>query len=156
MEGVESMANYTREFGLSYVPLTMKYRTSKLNGLRKKYRSDFEIIARVLEAVKENDATRFYIMKRAGINCAQLKRYLGSLTGIGLIEKSAKDGRVFYWTSEKGLGFLKQYYVLLSMLLSTSSRNELVSMGYEAECRVSNAQPHSAMPIATPMQHPPQ
>lgn len=149
------MANYTRELGSSYVPLSMKYRTSRLNGLRKKYRSDFEIIARVLEAVKENDATRFYIMKRAGINCAQLKRYLGSLTDVGLIEKSARDGRVSYWTSEKGLGFLKQYYVLLSMLLSTSARNRFTSMDYAAGCGASNAQPHSVMPITTPIQHPP-
>jgi len=150
------MANYMRELGSSYVHLNMKYRTSKFSGLRKKYRSDFEIIARVLEAVKENDATRFYIMKSAGINCAQLKKYLASLTDVGLIDKSAKDGRVFYWTSEKGLGFLKQYYVLLSMLLSTSSRTELTGMDYEAGCGMSNAQPRSAVPIAASMQHPPQ
>ena len=149
------MANYTRELGTSYVPLHMKYRTSKFLGLHKKYRSDFEIIARVLEAVKESDATRFYVMKRAGINCAQLKRYLESLTDIGLIEKSTKEGRMFYWTSEKGLGFLRQYYVLLSMLLGAPIRNELASIDYVAEYCATNRQPHSAMPIATSVQHPP-
>jgi predicted transcriptional regulator len=149
------MANYTREFGGSYVPLNTKYRTSEFIGLRKKYRNDFEIIARVLESVKESDATRFYIMKRAGINCAQLKRFLESLTDIGFIGKCMKEGRVFYLTSEKGLGFLRQYYVLLSMLLGATSRNELTSMDYEAGYGESRRQPHPAISIATAMRHPP-
>ena len=89
---------------------------------RKKYRSHFEIIASMLEAVEDNSVSRFSLMKYANINCAQLKKYLESLTEIGLIDMNMNEGRVLYRTSDKGLAFLKQYYVLLEMLLSTRTK----------------------------------
>jgi predicted transcriptional regulator len=93
--------------------------------LRKKYRSHFEIIALLLEAVKGDGAPRFSIMRQAGINCVQLKKYLGSLHELGFLEKELRDGRVLYRASDKGLEFLKQYYVLLTMLLNTYADNRL-------------------------------
>ena len=93
--------------------------------LRKKYRSHFEITALLLEAVKGDGAPRFSIMRQAGINCAQLKKYLGPLHELGFLEKELRDGRVLYRASEKGREFLKQYYVLLGMLLNTYADNRL-------------------------------
>ncbi len=95
---------------------------------RKKYRSHFEIIASMLEAVKDISVGRFSLMKYANINCAQLKKYLGSLTEMGLIEVNIKEGQVLYSTSDKGLTFLKQYYVLLGMLLSKRAKSYSIMM----------------------------
>jgi predicted transcriptional regulator len=86
--------------------------------LQKKYRSNFEIIALVLEAAKSDGATRFSIMQNAGINCMQLNKYLKPLTEIGFVRKEADGVRVMYRASEEGLEFLRQYYVLLGMLLT--------------------------------------
>jgi predicted transcriptional regulator len=84
----------------------------------KKYRGHFEIMALLLEAVKGDGAPRFSIMRQAGINCVQLKKYLGSLRELGFLEKELRDGRVLYRANERGIEFLKQYYVLLGMLLN--------------------------------------
>jgi len=100
-------------------------------------------MALMLEAVNGNGASRFSIMKHAKINCMQLKRYLGSLTEMGFIEIYVKGGRGFYRASEKGLGFLRQYYVLLGMLLS-SARNKPANIIYEAEYDPFNRQRQSA------------
>jgi predicted transcriptional regulator len=87
--------------------------------LHKKYRSHFEIIALVLEAARSDWSSSFLIMKRAGINCRQLKKYLKSLTEIGFIETALLEKRSRYKASEQGLEFLRQYYVLLGILLNT-------------------------------------
>jgi len=84
----------------------------------KKYRGHFEIMALLLEAVKGDGAPRFYIMRQAGVNCMQLKKYLGSLRELGFLEKELRNGRILYKASERGLEFLKQYHVLLEMLLN--------------------------------------
>ena len=110
--------------------------------LNKRYRSHFEIIALMLEAVNDKRASRFSIMKRAGINCKQLKKYLEPLTEMGFIEALMQDGRSLYKASEKGLDFLKQYYVLSGMLLSTA-RSEPSNIFYEAEYNGFNGQQHS-------------
>ena len=86
---------------------------------RKKNRGHFEIIASMLEAVKNNDRALYTLMKHTGSNYAELKKYLESLAEIGFIEKDIKEDRVSYRASEKGLNFLRQYYVLLGMLLNT-------------------------------------
>ena len=89
---------------------------------RKKYRSHFEIIASMLEAVKSNGTSRYSLMTHIGSNSAELKKYLESLTEMGLIDMNIKEGQVLYSTSDKGLTFLKQYYVLLGMLLSKRTK----------------------------------
>ena len=87
----------------------------------KKNRSHFEIIASILEAIKDNGTvlSGYSLMKHAGINSAQLKEYLESLTEIGFIETDTKENRILYRASEKGLDFLGQYYILVGMLSST-------------------------------------
>jgi predicted transcriptional regulator len=122
--------------------------------LHKKYRGHFEIIALLLEAVKDNGATRFSIMKHASINYNQLK-YLHSLTEIGFIKIDKKEDQCFYRTTEKGLDFLRQYYVLLGMLLSAFARNKPASIVYEAEYDATSAQQQSATQLVTSLQHNP-
>lgn len=92
--------------------------------LHKKYRSTYEIIALVLEAVKSEAATSFPIMRYAGINCTQLKKYLSSLTDIGLIEVDAENGNASYKATRRGLEFLSQYYGLLGILLSAPPKEK--------------------------------
>jgi len=123
--------------------------------LHKKYRGHFEIIALLLEAVKDNGATRFSIMTHAGINHNQLKKYLPSLTEIGFIETDKKEDQYLYRTSEKGLDFLRQYYVLLGMLLSALARNKPPSIVYEAEYDATSVQQQSATQLVTSLQHNP-
>ena len=93
---------------------------------RKKNRGHFEIIASMLEAVKNNDRALYTLMKHTGSNYAELRKYLESLTEIGLIETDTKGGRALYRASEKGLNFLRQYYVLLEMLLNTRAYGDMI------------------------------
>jgi len=115
---VQSMANRVRNADLLCLPVGKKYSLSTLQPLHKKYRSHFEIIGLVLEAVKADSATPFSIMKHASINCQQLKKYLRSLTEIGFLEVEIQKCKIFYRASKEGLEFLRQYYVLLEMLLT--------------------------------------
>lgn len=101
------MANYRMELNLSWLPL------------RKKYRTHLEIMALMLETVKDNGVTQYSLMKQASINFGQLKKYLKYLIEIGFIETDVKEDRVLYRAGEKGLDFLRQYHVLRGMLLST-------------------------------------
>jgi len=64
-------------------------------------------------------------MRQAGINCAQLNKYLKPLNEMGFLEMEMKNGRIMYRASEKGIEFLKQYYVLCGMLLTTYAGNKL-------------------------------
>jgi len=123
--------------------------------LHKKYRGHFEIIALLLEAVKDNGATRFSIMKHANTNYYQIKKYLCSLTEIGFIKMDKKEDQCFYRTTEKGLDFLRQYYVLLGMLLSALARNKPVSIVYDAEYDATTVQQQSATQLVTSLQHNP-
>jgi predicted transcriptional regulator len=115
---VQSMANRVKNADLLCLPVNKKYSLSTLQPLHKKYRSHFEIIGLVLEAVKADSATPFSIMKHASVNCAQLKKYLKSLTEIGFLEVEIQKCKIFYRASEEGLEFLRQYYILLEMLLT--------------------------------------
>jgi predicted transcriptional regulator len=116
-QGGRMMASYTKQLNLYYLPLHKKYELCRL-PLRKKYRSHFEIIASMLDAVKDKGALRFAIMNRTSINCALLKKYLKSLVEMGFVELEMKEGRIFYKASNKGLDFLRQYNILQDMLLS--------------------------------------
>jgi predicted transcriptional regulator len=122
------MATYRVEHGRSYLTLGKRYDLWGL-PLNKKYRSHFEIMALMLEAVKENREARFHIMKHAGINCTQLRRFLDSLVGMGFVNMEMKDGKILYKASERGLAFLEQYHVLLGMLLTAHSRSRYPSIG---------------------------
>ena len=97
-------------------------------ALHKKYRSYFEIVALMLEATKESDTTRYLIMKRAGVNCKEARKYSQSLVEIGFIEVCVEEGRMLYKASEKGLDFLRQYYVLLGLLLNNCASKDATSV----------------------------
>jgi predicted transcriptional regulator len=88
----------------------------------KKYRGNFEIIALLLEAVKNNCSTMFPIARYTRTNYKQLKKYLSDLTEIGLIEINSENGRRLYRATEKGSNFLRQYYVLLGLLFDKVER----------------------------------
>jgi predicted transcriptional regulator len=115
---VRSMANRVDNAGQLCLPVGRKYSLSTLEPLHMKYRSHFEIIGLVLEVVRADSATPFSIMKHASVNCMQLKKYLRSLTEIGFLEVEIRKSRIFYRASKEGLEFLRQYYVLLEMLLT--------------------------------------
>lgn len=122
------MANYIKGIGLSRPFLSEKYKTSKFPNLHKKYRSHFEILALVLEAINYNGASPSFIRRYTGMNYKQLKKYLGSLTDIGFVDTNAIDGQVSYRINEKGLAFLRQYYVLLMMLLGVCTENNQLTV----------------------------
>jgi predicted transcriptional regulator len=128
------MENYAIDHDLSYLPLQNRYRLCGF-PLGKKYRSHFEIIALMVEAVKDGGQARFSIMKRASINCGQLNRFLNSLIEMGFIQEDVKDGRTMYRASERGLDFLRQYYVLLSILLAAENGTKRTNIVYEPQLR---------------------
>jgi predicted transcriptional regulator len=128
------MENYIIDHNLSYLHLQNRYRLCGF-PLGKKYRSHFEIIALMVEAVKDGGQARFSIMKRASINCGQLKRFLSSLVEMGFIQEDVKDGKAMYRASERGLDFLRQYYVLLSILLAAENGTKRSTIVYEPQLR---------------------
>lgn len=71
--------------------------------LGKKYRSHFEIIALIVEAVKESEQAKFSIMKHASINCGQLNKFLGSLIEMGFIEQYMVHGKPTYRADRKSV-----------------------------------------------------
>lgn len=111
------MANYTLEHDSYDVSLRKKYNLSDL-PFSKKYRSHFEIIASILDAARYSSGDRYFLMKRTSINYAQLKKYLESLAKIGFIEVQMRGSQIAYCATQKGLDFLRQYYVLLGMLMN--------------------------------------
>jgi predicted transcriptional regulator len=110
------MEKYIVDRTVSYIPLQKRYRLCGF-PLGKKYRSHFEIIALMVEAVRDVGQPKFSIMQHASINCRQADKFLSSLTSMGFIEQYVMSGRPMYRASERGLAFLRQYYVLLSMFL---------------------------------------
>lgn len=142
------MINYVGELDLYGLHLRKKYRTSKFLNLNKKYRSHFEIVALMLEAMRDNGATRFSIMKYTSINSAQLKKYLRFLTEMGFIEMDIKASRLLYRASEKGLAYLRQYQVLLGMLLSAYAPDKPITVVYNT----SNRQQESVTQIVKHLQ----
>lgn len=118
------MADGAAKFSVSYLSLPERYRTSKFLNLRMKYRSNVEIMALMIENMKGSGAGQYSIMRHVGTNHVQLKKYLGCLIEMGFIETHEKEGQALYRASEKGLDFLRQYYVLLGMLLNAYTRNK--------------------------------
>ncbi|MEM2145051.1 MAG: winged helix-turn-helix domain-containing protein [Candidatus Jordarchaeaceae archaeon] len=98
--------------------------------LHKKNRSCFEIIASILECVKERGLVQFSLMKRASVSYAQFRKYLNFLIEIGFICKEVDGGRVVYKTSDRGLAFLRQYYALQDMLFENHMYREAINITY--------------------------
>lgn len=88
-----------------------------------KYRSHFEIIALMLESVRDADATGFSMMTYANTNSRQLGRYLHVLRKLGFINVVVGKNQILYRASKSGIEFLRQYYILLGMLLGPPVRD---------------------------------
>jgi predicted transcriptional regulator len=104
-----------------YIPLLKENNDFRFH---RKYRSHIEIIALMLEAMGENGAPKFFIMKHANTNSAQLNRYLKTLIQMSFAEVTLKNNRFVYIASKKGLAFLKQYYILREMLVEASPESK--------------------------------
>ena len=89
----------------------------------------------MVEAVKDGNQAKFSIMKHASINCGQLNKFLASLIGMGFIEQYATHDKILYRASERGLAFLRQYYVLLSMFLAAENGAKRPPFLHEPELR---------------------
>jgi len=129
-----NMENYIVDRNLSYLPLQKKYRLCGL-PLGKKYRSHFEIIALIVEAVKDGCHGKFSVMRHASINCGQADKFLTSLVEMGFIDQHPLEGKPFYQASKRGMAFLRQYYVLLSMLLAVENGKRQPTFVYEPVLR---------------------
>ncbi len=127
------MANYTLEHDPYDVSLRKKYNLSEL-PFSKKYRSHFEIIASILDAAKYDSGDRYFLMKRTSVNYAQLKKYLESLAKIGFIEVQMRGSQMAYCATQKGLEFLRQYYVLLGMLMNAYTLGKEGRVIYQTAC----------------------
>ena len=84
--------------------------------LHKKYRSHFEIIASMLEAMRDVDATTFTLMKQARVSYRLLRKYLTYLGEMGFFETNIRKGRISYRTSDRGFEYLQRYRILEDML----------------------------------------
>jgi len=84
--------------------------------LHKKYRSHFEIIASMLEAMRDVDATTFTLMKQARVSYRLLRKYLTYLAELGFFETNIRKGRISYRTSDRGFEYLQRYRILEDML----------------------------------------
>lgn len=113
------MPSFTGHFSL-YLPNPGKNRPYSW-AFHKKYRSHFEIIALMLEAAKDSGSAKFSIMRHSSVNCKQLNKYLKSLVQMGFLEIEIRRSQILYRASEKGLEFLRHYYVLQSMLLTSAA-----------------------------------
>jgi len=72
--------------------------------------------------MKDHSATLCSLMEHSCVSYTLLKKYLNSLVELGFIEIDIKEGRISYRASDKGLDFLRQYYILQEML-TNSVRN---------------------------------
>jgi predicted transcriptional regulator len=130
----EKMATYTINRTYPLLASRKKYNLSML-PLGKKYRGHFEIIALILEAAKDGGEGRFAIMRHASVNCSQLEKFLRSLIEMRFIEVYGKEGRILCRATEKGLAFLREYYVLLGMLVTAPTQNNIPNIICEAQVR---------------------
>ena len=117
------MEKYIVDRSVSFIPLQKRYRLCGF-PFGKKYRSHFEIIALIVEAVKDTGQPKFSIMKHASINCGQADKFLGSLAQMGFVVQYTMGGRPMFRASERGLVFLRQYYVLLGMFLMSEEAKQ--------------------------------
>ena len=75
-------------------------------------RSSFEIISEILETSK-NGAKKTRIMYSCGLSYRFVQKYLGFLLETGLLSLGTS-----YYTTDKGMGFLRKYQ-RLDLLLKT-------------------------------------
>jgi len=109
------MTDRPERVSLSCLPLHAKRGPCQV-PLHKKYRSHFEIIASMLEAMRYVDATTFTLMKQARVSYRLLRKYLEHLAELGFLETNIRRGRISYRTSNRGIEYLQRYRILEGML----------------------------------------
>jgi len=127
------MAAYTVTHDSPESSLRRAHGLWELQG-NKKYRSYFEILASILDVARNSSGDRYFLMKRSGVNYTQLKKYLDALTRIGFIEVEMRGRRIQYCATEKGIAFLRQYYILLGMLADTYAIGDQAQWVYQRAC----------------------
>lgn len=129
---VSTMANYATESILTCLT------SHKNDSNGRSYRSAMELIALILQTLRNSSTTSYALRKHAGTSTAQIKKYLELLMRIGFVETYITGDKVSYITSGTGLAFLKQYNVLWDMLQSayhetnqlTLRRNNAIGLTY--------------------------
>ena len=90
-------------------------------NLRPKRRDRLYIIAEILEIAKEG-TLKTQIMYGANLSFTQLNDYLGFTLKINLLEKTRRNEKKVYKTTEKGMDFLQRYREI-TQLLKTENNN---------------------------------
>lgn len=116
MSREKAMASYSR--GLSSIDVQILCDSP----LHKKNRSHFEIIALILKSLTSRSVSPYLIMRHTNVNHTQLKKYLRFLVEMGMVEIELGGNQILYRSGEKGLAFLRQYYVLQEILLGRDQR----------------------------------
>jgi predicted transcriptional regulator len=87
-----------------------------------KRRDRLYIIADILKAARKG-ILKTEIMYKAGLSFAQLTGYLSLLVGLELVEVGAKNGRLIYKTTTKGMRYLKSYEEIRRLLWESTKHN---------------------------------
>jgi len=121
------MANISKgTFSLNHSFLyAAKRRNNSFYRLGRKYRSRLEIMTLMLEAISHNRSSIGFITRYANINHKQFNEYLNFLINIGFITVNIQNSKISYKISERGLSFLKQYYILMEMLCFQMEKKQL-------------------------------
>jgi predicted transcriptional regulator len=90
-------------------------------NLRPKRRDRLYIIAEILEIAKEG-TLKTQIMYGANLSFTQLNDYLEFTLKINLLEKTRRNEKKVYKTTEKGMDFLQRYREI-TQLLKTENNN---------------------------------
>jgi predicted transcriptional regulator len=85
-------------------------------------------MALIVEVAKGRDTSQSSIMRYANLNYKQLKKYLACLTDMEFIAANANNQQIAYKATEKGLNYLRQYYVLLGMLMNAYAQTDLTQI----------------------------
>lgn len=91
-------------------------------GNARKRRDRLYIIADILKAARKG-VLKTEVMYKAGLSFPQLGGYLSLLARLGLIEVSAKNGKLAYKTTAKGIRYLKCYEEISHLLKESNKHN---------------------------------
>ncbi len=78
--------------------------------MKRKYRSRIQIMADILKVIEDRGKARFtHILYGANLSYDRLKKYLKELIDRGLIREETIENVTYYYLTEKGVKFLKEY-----------------------------------------------
>jgi len=88
-----------------------------------KRRDKLYIMAEILGIAKEG-ALKTQIMYRANLSFTQLNDYLGFMQEINMLEKTKKNNKDIYRSTEKGLDFLQRYCQIARLLKNENNSTQ--------------------------------